>query len=135
MRFFNGYLTLSGSSVSGANPLPISGTAVTASFNSYALRLDHINNYAIQVNFQGNATGSVKLQASTVPHPSTLMEWQRPSLQIPWVDVSSQAIDGVTPVMWNVQNPGYRFVRLVYTHTTGSGTPLAYASFAGKGST
>lgn len=134
MRFFNNYLALSGSSVNGAAPLPMSGTVMTGSVNSYALRLDHISNYSIHVQFQGNASGTLKLQASAVPHPAAMMEWERPVLQIPWVDVNSQAIDGVTPVMWNVQNPGYRFVRVVYTHTTGSGTPLGYFMFSGKGS-
>jgi hypothetical protein len=109
-------------------------TDMSASFASNPLWLGHICNYSIQLEFTGSPNGTFKLQMSNDPgQPS-----QQPLVEFNyvknWTDIkgSDQVITASGDHSWNVQDAGYRWVRFVWTRSSGSGT-LINAEFNIKG--
>ncbi len=98
------------------NIIPAS-TVMNATINSIAQQTYQVFGYAIQVVFTGTPTGNFKLQASNDPYVSNPT-----SLQLPtnWTDVadSTFTVTAAGNVMWNVENPMYNWVRVVYTDTS-----------------
>ena len=104
------------------NLLP--GEAIAAdNFTSQGFYVGHIANYATQVVLTGSPVGVVKLQVSC--------DLGNPNASFPngddnvtnWVDLSGATanISGAGTVLMNLVDSGYSWVRLVYTHTSGSG--------------
>ena len=92
-------------------------------FTFEAIELLNTVNFAIEVVTSDTGTGSFKLQASC-SDPAKNYPTQGEPINIPddeWVDIanSSQAITGGDKVMWNYQNAGFNYVRVVYTHASG----------------
>jgi hypothetical protein len=99
----------------------------------------HINGYnnativngAIQAIFSGSPTGTIKLQIScdnvAVPlqaNNNNPVENTDPAVNVVnWCDYSGspQTISGAGIFIWNFFNPGYRWLRVVYTPSGGSG--------------
>lgn len=100
----------------------MSGTKIS---NGIDLQQDWI--YAIQANWSGSSIGTFKLQIScdnVNPKPSGFTD---PATNVVnWSDYtgsfsSATAQAGSSNFTWNVLYPGYRWVRLVYTGSSGSG--------------
>lgn len=87
--------------------------------------LGHIVNYSIQLVFTGTPGGNFKLQAS---NDRGNINAQYPANQdagvVNWTDIADSAftVSAAGNVMWDVQNAGYNWVRVVWTQTSGSGT-------------
>lgn len=117
------------------DPLTLSGTDMSIGITSDPIWLGHIANYSIQIVFTGTPVGSFKLQMSNDDGRIT-----QPTIQtqdfgvINYTDIadSNQAISAAGNHAYTVENAGYRWVRLVYTPTSGSGT-ITVARFNIKG--
>lgn len=89
---------------------------MSANITSSVQQLDQAIGYCIQAVFTTNGTlaGTFKLQGSVnhneVPYGFTPVTGT-------WTDItnSSYTISAAGDYMWDVQQPGYRWVRLVYT--------------------
>ena len=110
----------------------LSGTDMTSNITGPAIWLSHIANYAIQLVFTGAPNGTFKLQAS-VDEPSKV----NPAATVPtnWTDISasSQAITASGDHMWQVENAGYTFVRLVWTDSASGVSTVTSCRFMVKG--
>ncbi len=107
---------------------------MSISFNSTPVWLGHIVNYSIQLTFTDNPNGILKLQLSNdIGNPSLAPTEQYKGVSH-WTDVtgSSQTITESGDHMWEVANSGSRWVRFVWTASSGSGT-LTTARFDIKG--
>lgn len=85
-------------------------TSAGSSVSSVAYDLGDLTNYSIAVDFTGtNLAGTLKLQASNDGTD--------------FVDVagSSQAITGAASHIWNVTGASYRYVRVAWAYTSGTG--------------
>lgn len=87
--------------------------------NSAPWALGDIKDYNIQVEITGsNVVGTLKLQARNRDDAS-------------WIDVtdSSQAITSSGEHMWNVSRASYKFVRVSWAYTSGTGNISAYLHY------
>lgn len=88
--------------------------------------LDQIYGIALQAVFTGSPTGTVKLQGSVDQGPSNAALTSNPALasSITWNDISgsSQAVTGAGTVTWNFNGVFYKWVRVSYTASSGTGT-------------
>lgn len=106
--------------------LELDGTDMTSTILSESVWLENMANAAIQIVFTGTPNGTFKLQAScdepskNVPAKSTPQNW---------TDVvdSSQAVVAAGNHIYEMQNIGYTFVRVVWTDTS-SGSPSTITS-------
>lgn len=101
-------------------------TDMTATRTSEAMWIGHVLNYAIQTAYTGSPVGDFKLQASLDKgDDSAATEALRGAGITTWTDIpsSTQAAGGSAgSVIWNTDNAGYMWVRIVYTFTSGTGT-------------
>jgi hypothetical protein len=115
--------------------LNLSGTNMAVSIESEPIWLGHIANYNIQLVFTGNPSGNFKLQISNdAGNPNAPKEADRNFKIENWTDMadSGQTISAAGNHSYEVQNAGHRWVRLVWTATSGSGT-ITSARFNAKG--
>ena len=112
------------------NVILLNGVSLGASTESAPMNLYKVQGYAIQVTWTGSPDGTFKLQGSC----------QKGTNQVGagvtrWDDISgaSQATGGAAgSVLFNsTSTPGYNWVKLVYTRTSGTGT--ATAEYSAKG--
>jgi hypothetical protein len=107
----------------------IAVTDLTQSFNSQAFLIEHIYGYSVQVSFSGVFAGTFKIQTSndvgTAP-----THWN--DLANSSAAVVAGAYGGEAGIMWNVERSFYRWFRIVYTPTSGTGT-LTSATMTIKG--
>lgn len=117
-----------------AQLLTNSSMSTTVLSNGVDLQQEWI--YAIQANWSGSAIGELKLQASNdnvVVGPTGT----NPSVNVVnWATIAGTANStsvqaGSSSFLWNVQYPGYRWVRVVFTASSGTGT--LGANYFGKG--
>jgi hypothetical protein len=105
-----------------------------ASFNTDAVYLGHIVNFAIQAVFTGTPNGSFKLQCSNDKGDEDKGNggWNARNVTN-WTDItgSSFAVVAAGDVTWDSQNCGYRWVRVVWTRTASTGS--ASIRFNAKG--
>ena len=90
-------------------------TAVTTPNNGVPIDLGDMLDYSISVNFTGsNVVGSLKLQARNTESED-------------WIDIAdtTQAVTASGGHIWSVVNAGYRYVRPVWTYTSGTGNITA----------
>jgi hypothetical protein len=87
---------------------------ISASFNSAVLALDFITGFSIQAIFTGAPVGEFKLQASN----------DNLAVPVNWSDVadSNQAITAAGDIMWVYDGAHFKFCRVVYTSTSGTGS-------------
>lgn len=111
--------------VKNENMLNDSGAIdLSSSWDSNAIWLGHISCYAIQLVFSGTPDGTFKLQASNDQgNPPTAGSGEQEHGVDNWTDItdSSQAVSMAGNHMWDVQNAGYNWVRVVWT-ANGTGT-------------
>jgi hypothetical protein len=90
----------------------VSNANAAVDITSVPLNLGDMRGYSLAVDFSGgggNLAGTLKLQASI---DNSL-----------WIDVtgSSQAVTSSTDHMWSVTDAEYRYVRVSWTFTSGTG--------------
>jgi hypothetical protein len=96
-----------------------------ASFELRPVYLGHIAQYAIQLVFTGTPTGTLSLQCSNDPgHPNAQSITEQSTDVVNWTDISgsSQVITAAGNHTWNAENIGYRWVRVVYTRVSSTGS-------------
>lgn len=111
------------------------GTNLAVVQESDPVWLGHIANYSIQIFFTGSPNGSFRLQMSNDDgNPQASREEDRDYGIVNWTDISDSAftVSAAGDIAWDVQNAGYRWVRVVYTAVSGSGT-ITSARFNVKG--
>lgn len=99
----------------------------TTTYTSTPMQLEFMVNYCIQAIITGTPVGTIGLQAS---NDEGIISYPNPGLASPvtsvtnWTDIAntSTAVTGAGTVMYNVQNCGYRWVRVSYTNASSSGT-------------
>ncbi len=115
----------------------LSGAAMTgtAVVTSNPIPLDQIYGFAIQAYWTGTSTGTLKLQASCdAPVRTTQTSNGGPDVVTNWTDIansSTPVISGGGNFIWNFTGCFYRYVRLVYTNATGTGSLSAEISEKG----
>lgn len=108
---------------------------MASSFTLHPVYLGHIVDYSIQLVFTGTPGGNFKLQASNdLGNINAASEANQVVDLSNWTDIadSAQTISAAGDHTWSVDNAGYRWVRVVWTATSGSGT-LTSARVNGKG--
>ena len=114
--------------------LTLSGTDMTSNITSDPIWLGHIAHFSIQVVFTGSTpNGTFKLQAS---NDKGANDYRIASASVTnWTDISgsSQGITAAGDHMWNVQNCGYRWVRVVWTDSSSTAGTITVARFNVKG--
>lgn len=113
--------------------LELSGTDMTADISSDAIWLGHIVNYSIQVVFTGSPNGGFKLQGSNDKGANTNQTSDANVTN--WSDLADTTVN-VTSAgshIYNIENAGYRWVRLVWTDSTSGASTLTSARFNVKG--
>lgn len=115
-------------------PLSLNLAAMNTDLTSVAMQLYNMVGFAIQLEITGTPTGSFKLQASCDSVVQADLMAQAP---MNWTDIpsSSTAITASGSIMWNVIEPMYNFVRVLYTDASGGSSDaiIAVATFNGKG--
>lgn len=108
-------------------------TTVNASFNTGAVFLEHVNHYSVQMVVTSTLAGTVKLQASMDIGPKLQGGYDTANAVSNWNDITgaTSSVSNGSPVIFNVSNVGYRWVRVVFTFSSGSGTVVM--TFGGKG--
>lgn len=101
----------------------------TTTIVSNPIPLDQIYGFAIQAIWTGSPTGAIKLQASCdSPGRETAQSNGGPDTVTNWTDVtnSSYSISGSAGnYMWNFNGSFYRYIRVSYTNSSGTGTLTA----------
>lgn len=98
-------------------------TSLSISWESDPILLTSVVNYSIQLFFSGSPVGSLKLQTSNDEGNITAASQAERSVGVThWTDYfgSTQAIAAAGDHVWTVQNVGYKWVKIVWTHTSGS---------------
>lgn len=103
--------------------------AMATSFKSIGIDLNQVILYSIEAVFTGAPVGSLNLEVSNdiVPVASSNSNpvGADPAANVVnWVTYtgSSTAVSGSGNFLWNVLEAGYRWVRVSYTATSGSGS-------------
>jgi hypothetical protein len=99
--------------------------SMAASWESSAMWVGHVANMAIQIVFAGGGSpvGTFKLQASCDPGKPNKEADQGDSV-VNWDDITSQsqAVSDDGSVLFNVVDPGFQWIRIVWTNTSGTAT-------------
>jgi hypothetical protein len=100
-----------------ANEKIISAADMSSSFSSNPILLDQIYGYSFQAIFTGSPNGTFKLQCSNddVKLSSSVTVWSD-------IGSTSQAISASGDLTYNVTAAFYKWVRIVYTRSSGSGS-------------
>jgi hypothetical protein len=85
-----------------------------ADVTSDQLALDSFSNFAIYAKYTGAPNGEIKLEAS-IDNTSTPTNWVQ-------VSGSAVTITGADEVLWNMTNASYKWIRVKYVRTSGTGT-------------
>ena len=111
----------------------ITVTDLTLPFNSSAFLIEHIYGYSVQVSFSGVFAGTFKIQTSNdVGNTPNQVPTHWNDLANSSAAVVAGAYGGEAGIMWNVERSFYRWFRIVYTPTSGTGT-LTSATMTIKG--
>ena len=91
-----------------------------ASFNSNAQILDYSLGYSIHGIIAGAPVGSISLEGSNDPVPGDLSG----ASVVNWLTIadSTQLVTGAGEVFWNYNGCFYKWVRVAYVRTSGTGT-------------
>jgi hypothetical protein len=111
---------------------------MNTNLTSLAVNCVNTYTYGIQVFFTGTPTGTFKLQCSMDPAVAAEALPQASVFQpVNWTDIpqSSFAVTSAGNEVWNIQDIGYNWVRLVYTDSSGgtSTARLTVCTFNSKG--
>ena len=100
-----------------ANEKILVAADMSASFSSDPILLDQIYGFSFQAVFTGSPNGTFKLQCSNddVKLSSEVSQWSD-------VGSTSQAISAAGDLFYNIDAAHYKWVRIVYTRSSGSGS-------------
>jgi hypothetical protein len=115
--------------------LELDGTDMNSDIISNAIYLGHIANFSIQTVFTGaGISGDFKLQASNDKGPNDVHSKDQAAITN-WTDVGNTQVSIISAGnhMYNVQNCGYRWVRLIWTDTTSPDGLITSARYNVKG--
>ena len=110
----------------------LDGVDMTSNILSAPIWLGHIANAAIQLVFTGTPNGAFKLQGSVDeankinPASTTVTNWTD-------IASSSQSITASGDHLYELQNIGYTFVRVVWTDTSSGTSEITSARMMVKG--
>lgn len=96
------------------------GDLSTATLDSNVPNVDFMLGCAIQCIFIGNATGNLTLQGSC--DPITDQQLQAGTTVTNWTDITTSALAAPGTVMFNVSDIGYKWLRIHYAKTGGTGS-------------
>jgi len=99
------------------NQLLTAGDLSQATLTSETTELDSMFGFAVQCNFSGSAVGTVALQGSNDP----VLEQQK-SQVTNWTTIVTEPLAAPGSIMFNVEPAMYKWLRCVYTRTSGSGS-------------
>jgi hypothetical protein len=110
----------------------ISAGNMIANINSPGIDLQDIKGISLQAIYTGSPNGTLKVQVSNDIVDVGSSNDQASSV-INWTDYpsSSVAISAAGSSIWNYDGFNYRWIRLVFTFSSGTGT--LNVSFSGKG--
>jgi hypothetical protein len=103
--------------------IPNGPVSLTTSWASEALLLDKIYMASISLVFSGTPSGGFTVQCSN--DKSNPINWTT-------IDGSLQNITAAGDHTYNIEDMGFKYIRVVYTYSGGSGT-LESARYTGKG--
>lgn len=111
----------------------ILNASMVAEVDSKPQDLNQVPLYSIQAVWTGSPVGSLKLQLSNDIINSNPPQAYNPIQIVNWTDYSGSltVVNGAGNFVWNCLDVGYRWVRLVYVFSSGTGT--LNATFCGKG--
>lgn len=91
----------------------------TASITTSAIGVNHVYGFSIQIVFTGSPVGVFKLQASN----DEVEEYASVDANT-WDDITGSEISVTTAdaITWNHEDVFFRWVRVVWTKTSGTGT-------------
>lgn len=118
MRILNDTLAVNGVEIS-KSPIDL-----TTAINIDPMWLGHSSMFSVQLQFTGAPEGEFKLQVSNDHGVSHKGEGFYDLRQLGlWTDVdcSEQLVSEAGDHTWNFENPGFRWARVVWTPTGGSG--------------
>ena len=103
-----------------------SGQSLGANYSTQAILLDQIFGFSFQAILTGFPDGVIKLQGSND-------DVRDGSDVINWTDIgnSSSIITAASDVLWNVENCFYKWVRVTWEFSSGSGS--LNVTYCGKG--
>lgn len=107
-----------------ANEKIIVSADMSANFESEPILLDQIYGFSFQSVFTGSPNGTFKLQASNDDVKLGFDVYN-------WTDIadSSQAITAAGDITWNFDGCFFKWVKVVYTFSSGTGScDITYAS-------
>lgn len=86
--------------------------------------LGHIMHYSIQLAFSGTPAGTFKLQASNDAGRINAADSDNQAPISHWTDIadSSITVAAAGDCLWQVENVGYNWVRVVWTPSAGTGS-------------
>lgn len=90
-----------------------------------------ISGGSIQILTEGTAEGTFSLQGSNVIQKSGQVDWTISDSN--WVTVDETAVTAAGTCILNLDNFGFRFLRLFFTNTSGTGTASFHFCFKGHG--
>ena len=117
--------------INNENILEINGVSSTPSLatstNLKPIWLGYCAIAAIQLVFTGTPAGAFKLQASCDKgNPTATSETQQYSGVTNWTDIddSSETVSAAGNLLWNIADPGYQWIRVVWTASGAGTTPV-----------
>ena len=88
---------------------------LSASFESGVINVVPFKGGFLQMVATGNPVGTLTLQASNDPGPLQAVNWKE-------VPFSSMVINGANNYCYNISDAYFRYMKIVYTRTSGTGT-------------
>lgn len=118
----------------GSDSLIDASIDLSSPWTSSAIWVGHVNQYSIQLVFDGMPEGTWRLQASADKGNDAATEAYMSVGVQNWTTVegSSQLIDEAGDHAWNVSESGYRWVRVQWLPSAGTGN-LTSARYSTKG--
>jgi len=107
--------------------LVLSSTSLAANVTSDPIYLGHICNYGIQIFFTGTPDGNFKLQLSNdMGNPQAADRVNEDYQVTHWTDIagSTAAVAAAGDLAYNIENAGYRWVRVVWGADSAGTTPV-----------
>jgi hypothetical protein len=101
-----------------------SGTDASVSQQSEAVDLNYRYGVAFQAVFTGSPVGTISLQGSCDYGARNPQQAGGNYQIVNWTDIanSSASVTGAGTVSWNFQGSFYKWIRVIYTASSGSGT-------------
>lgn len=98
-------------------------TSAAASVTSLAYPLTQVALMCVSAQFTGGTlSGAAKLQVSNEPTTQSDPSYQPDGATFADYTGSSQTVSGTGPLIWDVADVGFNWVRIVYTAASGTGT-------------